>query len=330
MNKKQRNTILVVLMTLVLTFMSVPTTAKADISTEQVTDIFSGSVNGVERTLVSTSTDSGIKIYLKVGDADFNEICDFGTQAIVNENGIIWIIQDNVYHTLMCWSYDFDPKMNPVSFTGYDSNVESFIVKGSGTQTVGVGYKTFSGEIKSFPSFNDMKEIMDADSSIPELHYIPSSKTPILPTVTPIPVVTEPAMLSTPTPVPTIEPTVAPKSTTAPKLSIKRSKTTSTIYEGKKVVSKATLKKGTLTWKRWVEKTKRYKTKTYKGVKSSALILKSKNLVYLSKKGVVDIRSYKTGKRIKRFKKVKDIKCIKGSAVRIELINGKKVSIKNL
>lgn len=363
MKKKKRNTLLAVFMTLVLTFLSLPTTAKADISTEQVVDIYSGTVNGVERTLVSTLTDSGSKIYFKVGDADFKEIYHSAKQSVVDTHGTIWVADTTLdtYSIVLYWNYDLTPDMNSITFLEYDFGIESFITEGSGSKTIGIGYKTSWGEIMPFPSFSTLKrlaseDIPSIDSSIPEPHYIPSSKTPILPTPaatetpelssptpipiatetpelsspTPIPVATEPAVLSTSTPVPTVELTVAPKSTTAPKLSIKRSKTTSTIYEGKKVVSKATLKKGSLTWKRWVEKTERYKTKTYKGVKSSALILKSKNLVYLSKKGVVDIISYKTGKRIKRFKKVKSIKYKKESAEKIILINGKKISIKNL
>lgn len=338
MNKKKRNRLLAVFMTLVLTFMSVPTTAKANLPTEEpIVKTYHGYVNGVERTIVLTSDTFGLNTYLKIGEGDFQSIASFSKDSVPDRYCANWILNETV---LGFWSYDLTPDFDSIVFTLYRSDVASIItLEEPENFIIAVGYKTLSGETYPLPTFDDMKFIQGVDTSIPAPFYASTpdatpipTQTPELSSPTPIPVVTEPAVLSTPTPVPTVEPTVAPKSnsTTAPKLSIKRSKTTSTIYEGKKVVSKATLKKGTLTWKRWVEKTKRYKTQTYKGVKSSALILKSKNLVYLSKKGVVDIRSYKTGKRIKRFKKVKEIKCVKGSAVRVELINGKKISIKNL
>lgn len=337
MNKKQRNTLLGILMTLVLTFLSLPITAKASLPPEEpIVKTYVGYVNGIKRTIVLTSDTFGLNTYLKIGEEDFEAVSSFSKACGPDCYSVIWNFTDTI---IGYWSYDLAPDFDSIVFTLYDKNVESLIFEGSGNQEIVTGYKTLSGEIRSLPSFDTIKFIEGADDSIPEPFYASTpdatpipTQTPELSSPTPIPVATEPAVLSTPTPVPTVEPTVAPKSnsTTAPKLSIKRSKTTSTIYEGKKVVSKATLKKGTLTWKRWVEKTKRYKTQTYKGVKSSALILKSKNLVYLSKKGVVDIRSYKTGKRIKRFKKVKEIKCVKGSAVKIRLTNGKKISIKNL
>lgn len=333
MIKKHRN-ILALLMTLVLTFVSLPITTKAALPPEEpIVAQYEGYVNGIKRTIVLTSDTFGLNTYLKIGEKDFELISISSISSGPDCYSVIWNMTEAIDTTIIgYWSYDLAPDLDAITFTLYDENVESLIFKGTGTQKIVTGYKTLSGEICSLPSFDTIKFIEGVDPSFPEPFYaftpdatpIPT-KTPELSSPTPIPVTTEPPMLSTPTPVPTTEPTVVPKSVKkalAPR-SIKKSKKTTVIKEGGKVVSKTTLNKGKLTWKRLGKKDKQYK-----GVKNAFLIFKSGNLVY-TKKGIIRIVSFKTGKE-KRIKGGKKVICSGGAASMIRMISGRPKNIKNM
>lgn len=330
MKKIHRNTLLALVMALVLTFMSAPTIAKAGIPSEEtysgylngepIVHTYSGYVNGVERTVVLTLDTFGLSTYLKIGESDFENIAICSTDCGPDRYSAIWNLTDTL---LGFWSYDLTPDFDSIVFSIYRNDVESLMYEDPETRSRVIGYKTLSGEICTLPTFDDMKFTIGADDSIPEPFYgsfpdstPPPKETPSL-SPTPVPVVTA-------TPVPTVKPTVTPKPK-ATSLSVKKSKSKSIMYQGDTIISKLTLKEGTLTWNRQGKKTKRYK-----GVKDAALILKSKNAVYVTKKGAAYTVSYKNGKKKRIVKKgAKKILCTKGSAVKIKLTSGKTKSIKN-
>lgn len=329
MTKKSRN-ILALLMTLILTFMSLPITTKAALPPEEpIVKTYKGYVNGIQRVIVLTSGISGVNTYFKIGEEDFHRLSRDTTISGPDNRSVIWNLQKPI---LGFWSYDLTPNLNSVTFSIYRYDVASVKVEGSGTNEIVTGYTTLSGETCSLPSFDLLKSIKGVDPSFPEPFYASTpdatpipTKTPELSSPTPIPVITEPPMLSTPTPVPATEPTVVPKSVKkalAPR-SIKKSKKTTVIKEGGKVVSKTTLNKGKLTWKRLGKKDKQYK-----GVKNAFLIFKSGNLVY-TKKGIIRIVSFKTGKE-KRIKGGKKVICSKGAATKIKMKFGRPMNIQNM
>lgn len=184
--------------------------AKADIFSETVVSRYVGTVNGVKRELVSTTNGSGINTYLKIGEEDYQLMCTYGKEAVFDQYGAIWILDDTnpVYqNTIMWWNYELTPDFDSIYYCSYDHDVESFIFEGSGSQAVAVGYTTFSGEIKFLPSFSYMKQMEGIESFIPEPHYIPYSET-ATPTQETSKETAEPA--GTPTVGPTQEPTKTP------------------------------------------------------------------------------------------------------------------------
>lgn len=273
------------------------TTKAAEISSfETVIQTYAGSVNGAERELIIT-WDSFLEEasqYIKIGEMDPVKIW-FGDSIVagINQYGavVIW----NSDYSVMCWSYDLVPDLKSGKFhlvqdpdskeIRYD--IESLVFEGSGSEAVVVGYKTFSGEVYPLPSFDELKAIAAPGSSVPEPRYIPKGMEPNTPTpstpasVTPVPVAD--------TPVPASD-TLAPK-VNAKKISIKTEKKAKVLYEGDKFIGQYILKKGVLTWKGPKKKGR------VTGVKSVAYIKKSKNLVYITKKGAAYTISFKTGKK---------------------------------
>ena len=205
MKKKQRTILSILVVMLMLSGIFVSGVAKADISSETVVSRYVGTVNGVKRELVSTSNGTGINTYLKIGEEDYQLMCTYGKEAVFDQYGVVWIM-DNIIQgdIIMFCSYEINLSHGSMGFLEYDNNVESFIFEGSGSQTIAVGYKTLSGEIEYFPTFDEMKEMMGVDSSIPEPHYIPYSET-ATPTPTQEPIQkpsTEPTAKPTQTPTP--------------------------------------------------------------------------------------------------------------------------------
>jgi len=142
----------------------------------------------------------------------------------------------------------------------YDSQFEEFKYEGSGTKRILVGYKTHTGEEYPLPTFQEMCFMMGVEEgSIPEPKYIPSE---------------------------------SPDPTPTPKISIKREKSKTFLYEGNELISKTTLKKGILTWERKGKKKNQYKNVTW-----VAFIEKSRNLVIVYKKGAADVIDVKNGKK---------------------------------
>lgn len=214
--------------------------------------------------------------------------------------------------------------------------VESLVFEGSGTQEIVTGYKTISGEICSLPTFEEFKEIAEIEADIPEPHYIPkldiSTPTPeVVATETPVPntptptsevTATETPVPNTPTPTPEVVATETPvpdmlTSTPAPntstlvpgviatetpvvntpmpkenskKVRIETKKKTKILYEGDEKLGQYSLKKGVLTWKG-------QKKGKVRGVKYAGFIKKSRNIVYINKKGKAYTVSLKTGKK---------------------------------
>lgn len=303
MNKKEMNSLFALLMVLVLGMMSFSSIAKAVTPTETV--IYSGFVNGVERKIILSTSDN--RLYLKIGDEE-THYCS-GNVAL-DKYGALWQINSD---TLMWTSYeimsrrDNDDSLSWSSlsaFLGYSNDVECFIFEGSGSQAIAVGFKTLDGESHFLPTFDEMKFMAGVgDISILEPSYIPSP------------------ISSSPTETP-----VEPSTTSGinSKVSIKKSNSMVSIYEGDTLISSFTLKKGSLTWNMG-----KNKTKHYKDVKYAAFIEKSKNLILVTKKGAVDIVSFKNGKKKRILKKdAKKIVYSNGFGIKIKTTS-KTIDIRN-
>lgn len=292
MKKFKIRNLLAVLMTLVLGIMSVPDIATASPLTEPVIAKYPGTVNGVKRILQVTLNDTGgISMYYKAGDADFISVGKrpSTTTVVVDQYGAIWNLDPDNYGTIMWCSPDLTPDFN--SFLGYTDGVESFVMNGP----IAVGYK-INGKVYSLPTFEEMKDMLGADATIPEPKYIP-----------------DPISIS---PKPTPKPV-------AQKVSIKKSKSKAFVYEGNKLVSKYTLKSGVLTWYKGKKK------HSYKNVKSFTVIEKSKNFFYITKKGAVEFVSFKTEKKKHFIKKnAKKFKESKGFGKGIQM-KSKIIDIEN-
>lgn len=271
-----------VLMVLSSCFVVSPNTIKADTEiNSEVVRICTCNFNGIERTL--TVTKNG-KIYFKTGDADpvliYSKVLDLG----FDKYGTVWIYDTDkaIYWKNLDLEPDppffFRPISKPTSEypSGYVDDVESLVFDDNNEFVI--GYKTIgSDEVHPILTYDEIKDFLD----IPD-DFVPSVPTPA-PTVTSTPTPTvSPAPV--PTAHPTAVPTSSPKSTVAPistKVSVKKQGSYTCIYSGNKVVSKFKLsKKGVL-------KFKGKKNRKYKAVKKAGFIKKSKNLIFLTKKGAV-------------------------------------------
>lgn len=304
---------------------------------------YSGSVNGVERTLVAVIFKDGTTSqYIRIGDSESNLLWYGNLDVGIDQYGAVWVLTPE--HEILWWSYDLEPTFEDIfsamgfyivpipgstEIIDYVDDVESFEFEGTGTQAILTGYKTFSGEIYSLPSFDKMKEIAEIEEPIPEPLYIPkgmeslitprpTTPTPVPPTPTPntsepsiptqTPDVSESSKpTSTPdTPVsatPSLTPDMPVIETPAPvsaaptpkvsskKVSIKTKKKAKVLYEGNEFIGQYSLKKGVLTWKSPKKKGK------MKGVKQAGFNKKTKKLVILTKKGDGYVLSFKNGKK---------------------------------
>lgn len=327
--------ILIVFLLVVLTVTFFSGTAKAanDITSETILKTYTGSVNGIERDLFLTKSKTEVKAYIKIGEKDPYFLTSMILDAGPDKYGSIWALDDE--NILCWWNYDLCsdrtfyviPRPTSTDPKAYVDDVESIIVEGSGTKAIVVGYRTFSGEEYSLLSFEEMKALINPDSSVPEPSYVPKGEAPVTPTSTPLPPTTSPTIpnpespsveTSAPPTSPSQAPSVSSSSTSAPsntsvinppsvtaqptvtpkvskkldiKTSKKKGKITCSLREGNKTVIQYALKKGNLTWK--VGK----KKGSAKGVKYAGFIKKSRNLYYGDKKGRVYTISSKNGKK---------------------------------
>lgn len=309
---------------------------------------YSGSVNGVERTLVAVILEDGTTSeYMKVGEQESGLLWYKNLDVGLDQYGTVVVLDHT--HTMSFWNYDIEktfdspfssvgfwpmPKPEVTDFSDiYDEvdNVESLIFEGTGEQAVVIGYKTFSGEIYSLLSFDQMKAIKGIKDDIPEPLYIPkgmesvitpqpATPTPVPPTPTPstsepgiptqTPDVSVPSMpTSTPKPgipassTPSLTPdmpvtetpalvSAAPTSkVSSKKVSIKTEKKAKVLYAGDEFIGQYILKKGVLTWKGPKKKGK------MKWVKQVGFNKKTYKLVILTKKGDGYVLSFKNGKK---------------------------------
>lgn len=177
-----------------------------------------------ERALkVVPSSREGKDLYFRHGNNAFTRSWYHCINGTMGKNGCMWIIDDDT--SLLVWSYDLTPEEGEITayVTGIDQ-VKDFIPEGTGSEAVSIGYITLSGEEYDLPSFEEVKEIVGVDSSIPEPSYVPlkgsATLSPIsthAPTSTPTQVVTQtPSQVPTQTPTLTQEPTQIPATTKKP------------------------------------------------------------------------------------------------------------------
>lgn len=307
---------------LILGLLLSPSTTKAETDSKPVLGSYTGSVNGVERTLDIVAAEDETELYIKIGDEDPHIINYRVSNSGFDQYGVVWCLHTN--HSLSFWSYDLSPTfhiirfkfiMDPIDPTERFYEIESLVFNDS--KTIVVGFRTFSGEIYPLPSFEEIKADVAPNSSVPEPSYVPKKQisipektpeietpgveTPIVETPTPKPLSTvtptqaPDSVLVTPVPTPSVvEPTITPANKKLV-LKIKKSKkkgiTTYSLCEGNKSVIEYSLKKGKLNWKTCKKKG------SMKNVKYVAFIKKSRNLYVGDRKGRGYIISSKTGKK---------------------------------
>lgn len=286
-NRQRKFVSMLIILALLLVEMNVSVTADAIIDNIIYTGIIHLEDRSEEIALkVVPSKYEGVDLYFKHGD--FTRSWYHCIDGGIATNGCVWIL--DAYPVLIV-SYSLYPEEGGIDAI-YRENVESLIFEGSGSQAVVVGYKTLSGEEYPLPDFEEVKRIVEVESSMSEPSYVPLSNSTSTPTPMPAPTPT-PAPIPTQTPNPTKKPIVKnPKAVQK----ITTSKTKTTIYSNGKLISKLVLKNGTLTWKKGTKK-----AKTYKNVKCVGTVEKSKDFYFMNKKkDVVWQVSFKTGKK-KRF-----------------------------
>lgn len=266
--------------------------AETDSDTE-VVRISTCNFNGIERTL--TVTRDG-KIYLKMGDTstrfiyrDINNL-GFGEYSVgFDEYGTVWIYDSD--NAIRWCNFDFETDdmfffhviSKPTSEypSGYVNNVASLVFDDNNEFVVGYT-TTDSDKVQPILTYDEIKDFLD----IPD-DFAPSIPTSA-PTATPTPA---PAVPSLPEAIPTADPTAVPEpsvndseSTVSPasaRVSIKKQASYTCLYSGGRLISKFALsKKGVL-------KFKGGKSRKYKGVKKAGFIKKSRNLIFMTKKGAV-------------------------------------------
>lgn len=322
---------------LILGLLLSPSTTKAETDSKPVLGSYTGSVNGVERTLNATvNSDGETELYIKIGDIGPYMIDNHLSDSGFDQYGAVWSQQDN--NSLAFWSYDLSPTfqiirfkfiMDPIDPTERFYEIESLVFNDS--KTIVVGFRTFSGEIYPLPSFEEMKAAVDPNSSVPEPSYVPKKQisipektpgveTPIVETPSPsptiIPSTNAPSKSETPTPKPlsTVTPTQAPDSvsvTPVPTPSVVEPNVTPANKNFVLKIKKSK-KKGVTTYslcegnKSVIEYSLKkgklnWKTCKKKGsmknVKYVAFIKKSRNLYVGDRKGRGYIISSKTGKK---------------------------------
>ena len=287
-------------------------TAKADTENSwepsDVVKVSKCTINGSERTLTllkngdlyfqATETSSPKFAFLDVMNFGFDKM--YGTvYVLTSENLLGW------------WNYDLtnSPTLNSV-FKNMSNpkdpigDIEKLLFDENNEFVI--GYKTITGETYPTLTMSEMKAFLE----------IPDDPTP-----TPTPT----APVSTPPATPKVTPTTPPKNTTDPvvtpktvttKKVVKKKAGYSCLSIGNKVTSKYKLAKGKLTWKG------SSKSKKYSGIKSTAFIKKSGNLVFLTKKGKVYTLSPKGKKKCIVKKKGKKLILKNKFAVKVQV--GKK------
>ncbi len=216
---KKIRTVLTVL--LILGLLLSPSTTNAETDSKPVLGSYTGSVNGVERTLnVTVNSDGETELYIKIGDEGPYMIDDHLSNSGFDQYGAVWSQQDN--NSLAFWSYDLSPTFqiirfkfikDPIDPTKDFYGIASLVFKGTGSEAIVVGFRTFSGEIYPLPSFEEMKATVDPNSSVPEPCYVPKKQISI-PEKTPE---VETSIVETPSPSPTVVPaTNAPSKSETP------------------------------------------------------------------------------------------------------------------
>ena len=318
MNKKthKKYVALLTLLAMVICTMFCTNTVKADTENSwepsDVVKVTTCTVNGSERTL--TTLKNG-RVFFQVDNQTPEYMCDFNYMIDVgiDKNSSIWYISNS--DTAICWwNYDITGYENqifkPIRDDSYSPiiDVESLIFD---NDNLVIGYKTKDGQSHSTLTFDEMKSYFpsggDEDDDDPTPTPTPTvpAATPPAPTVSPVA-----------TPPTTSTPAVTPKTTVTPKVSVKKKAGYNCLSLGSKITSKYKLTKGKLTWKG------SSKSKKYSGIKSSAFIKKSGNLVFLTKKGKVYTLSPKGKKKCIVKKKAKKLILKNKFAVKVQV--GKK------
>lgn len=347
MKYRKRNTYIaraILIVFLLVATSCIPETAKAanDITAETILKTYTGSVNGIERDLFLTKSKTDtVKAYIKIGEEGPYFMTSMLLDVGLDRYGTVWILDDE--NIIWWWNYELSPNLSPVTFISvsdpnstdpdaYVDDVESLIYEGSGTKAIVVGYRTFSGEEYSLLSFEEIKALIDPDSSVTEPSYVPKGETPLPPTASPTipnpespsvetsapptvapptqtPSVSEPPTLATPIPSPLTSTQVPIISTDSPSVTVQP---TATSEVSKKLSIEKSKKKGNTTYslcegnKTVIEYTLKKGKLTWKvgkkkgnakGVKYAGFIKKSKNLFFMDKKGRGYTVSSQNGKK---------------------------------
>lgn len=218
-NKKRTRVALSILLVIMLIVVAMPTTAKAKIDSETLVKTpYTGFVNGIERKLIVTKTESNVfRLYFQVGEEEPKLVFADFLDAGVDKYGTIWVIE-SVEKSILGWNYDlspnnrwFDTIPDPNDPRGYVHDVDSLDFEGTGSDAVLVGYKTASGEKSPLLTFEELKAIVDPSSTIPEPSYVPI----LTPEPTSTPTLAPPTSVP-PTPTPIVTPTEKPSESATP------------------------------------------------------------------------------------------------------------------
>ena len=327
MNKKVLVTLSMVIMALVICFSVSPVAVRAEGNSTYTYTDKSGTI-----TLSKNEDD-----WLIVSGNNGRFVLGQGASSYgFDQYGTAWRIQPGL-DTISGWNYYIQYDEEEVFYNyifeengEYVMDAESLIFDDKNQYVI--GYKTFSGDIKSLLSYD---EIVAKTADNPKKGPDPTP-TPTAPS-TPKPIPSSPSQPVTPvnpgvtTPVPTVPvvtpnvtPNVTPDVTTNPttspnapqKLSIKKQKSKISLYVGSKLMSSYGLKKGTLTWN--VGK----KTGKVKNVKAVGYIKKSKNLIYITKNGKAYIISSKGKKKVILKKGARKLTFKDGFVIKIKKSSG--------
>lgn len=252
--------------------------------------------NGIERTL--TVTRDGVT-WLKVGHEGSMYIWNNTLDVGFDMYGTIWIHDGDNF--IAWWNYDLEKDtvifvhfFTKLDNEGHESsidNVESLVFDDNNKFVV--GYKTTdSDEIKPILTYAQIKNELEISNNSNSL--APTSA----PTATPTPAPSVPSLSEA---IPTADPTAVPEpsvndsestvSSVSARVSIKKQASYTCLYSGGRLISKFALsKKGVL-------KFKGGKSRKYKGVKKAGFIKKSRNLIFMTKKGAVYTVSTKGKKK---------------------------------
>ena len=318
--KKKFNFLVVALLTVAMLISVMPSNTKAEafpFSESEVKESTTCHVNGTDRTHYLLT---GYRMYYQIS----NET-PFGVYFDLDDGGMdhyssILIIQ---FPKLLAWNYDLcgrnlDFRVVDYDVTGLEFDYDGFVI----------GYKKASGEVLPVLTFEELSLLYASSPSVSS-NPLTTDKPSENPTATSKP----PA-----NPTATSKPSAKPKATSKPSESKKPVANSSSkkdnklyvkknsLYKGKRLLSKHSLKKGVLIYIRTGKKALKYKS-----VKSAWYIEKSQNLLYTTKKGALYRVSRKSGKKKCLMKKgVKKVISENGFAVEVKRKKGKSLNVENM